>query len=168
MKILFAIRRANLDVEFKRDLSSVVSSYYSENNDSTNNNESMVNKADHTQSNMDTQNPNQYIRYRKSDWAQISKRYNGSFEDTPPAHLPSNFIPQDHDGHEMTTKIIIITIATVCGVGLIAAVSVFYITKKRKEKKKENMANAFFEFSAENPSQGIAKVSPLKKKVQAL
>jgi hypothetical protein len=49
----------------------------------------------------------------------------------------------------MPGRIVIIVVSVLCGVGLIAAVGLIVFCNKRREKKKEIMANAFFEFSAD-------------------
>jgi flagellar basal body-associated protein FliL len=69
----------------------------------------------------------------------------------------------------MNAKIIIIIISVICGVGLIAAIGLFFFCRKRREKKKENMANAFFEFSADKPDDLKKSKSPgaLMKKFQS-
>ncbi|KAI7890836.1 uncharacterized protein EV154DRAFT_243145 [Mucor mucedo] len=69
-------------------------------------------------------------------------------------------------GQHMPTKIIII-VSVIGAVAVLSAIGLFFFCKKRREKKKENMANAFFEFSVDKTSDKPSRVGPLKKKFQS-
>lgn len=50
------------------------------------------------------------------------------------------------------STVIIAVVSVLCGLVLISAIGLFISCRKRTEKKKENIASAFFEFSADGKS----------------
>jgi hypothetical protein len=75
--------------------------------------------------------------------------------------------PDSHGSSGGPNQGVIIAVAVIGGLAVISAIGLFFFLKKRRAKKKENMANAFFEFSVDKPDDKISRVSPIKKKLES-
>ncbi|KAI9244475.1 hypothetical protein BDA99DRAFT_566228 [Phascolomyces articulosus] len=106
-------------------------------------------------SDLENQNPENDHPFNGQDPHNPHHNTNGQADPVLPSQLPSSYTTQENGNG---AEVVYIVIGIVASLGVIAAIGIFCACRKRKkENKKETMANAYLEFSQSQASTGFGR-----------